>query len=199
MKHYSIILLYPHHNQHTLLFYKVHLNLKSHLADGRQVLTFIRPGTKPGVLLDMVKELPWNHHSAEYLPLSRVAVFSAKDDSLSLNLFVYGEEQSSENFNPAIAGGRILAYAEEVQANKYAQDEGHPKPSPLYEPEVLLKYLEKCSETFLLHSDPRRFLKMLLLYDAVSGTEGTLVGFDVSMVVAEVAVSLCVAFLVYIF
>ena len=57
-----------------------------------QVLTFIRPGTMPGLLLNMIKELPFNQRSAEYLPLSRVQIYSAEDDSMSLNLFVYGEE-----------------------------------------------------------------------------------------------------------
>ena len=57
-----------------------------------QVLTFIRPGTMPGLLLSMIKELPYNQRSEEYMPLSRVQIYSAEDDSMSLNLFVYGEE-----------------------------------------------------------------------------------------------------------
>ena len=57
-----------------------------------QVLTFIRPGTMPGLLLSMIKELPFNQRSEEYMPLSRVQIYSAEDDSMSLNLFVYGEE-----------------------------------------------------------------------------------------------------------
>lgn len=58
----------------------------------KQVLTFIRPGTMPGLLLSMIKELPYNQRSEEYMPLSRVQIYSAEDDSMSLNLFVYGEE-----------------------------------------------------------------------------------------------------------
>ena len=67
---------------------KVYLNLQSHLPDGRQVLTFIRPGTDTGTLLKMIKELPWNQNSEQYLPLTRVQVFSAEDESMSLNMFV---------------------------------------------------------------------------------------------------------------
>ncbi len=65
-----------------------------HLVENRviQVLTFIRPGTMPGLLLSMIKELPYNQRSEEYMPLSRVQIYSAEDDSMSLNLFVYGEE-----------------------------------------------------------------------------------------------------------
>jgi hypothetical protein len=40
----------------------------------------------------MIKDLPYSVRSAAYLPLSRVQIYSAEDDSLSLNLFVYGEE-----------------------------------------------------------------------------------------------------------
>lgn len=40
----------------------------------------------------MIKELPFNQRSEEYMPLSRVQIYSAEDDSMSLNLFVYGEE-----------------------------------------------------------------------------------------------------------
>ena len=46
----------------------------------------------PGLLLQMIKELPFNQRTLEYMPLSRVQIYSAEDDSMSLNLFVYGEE-----------------------------------------------------------------------------------------------------------
>lgn len=46
----------------------------------------------PGLLLNMIKELPFTQRSQDYMPLSRVQVFSAEDDSMSLNVFVYGEE-----------------------------------------------------------------------------------------------------------
>jgi hypothetical protein len=40
----------------------------------------------------MIKELPYNQSSEAYMPLSRVQIYSAEDESMSLNLFVYGEE-----------------------------------------------------------------------------------------------------------
>ena len=46
----------------------------------------------PGLLLSMIKELPFTQRSAEYMPLSRVQIYSAEDDSMSLNMFVYGDE-----------------------------------------------------------------------------------------------------------
>lgn len=60
-------------------FYKiVHMNLKTHLPNGHLVLTYIRPGKDAGRLLNLVKDLPWNFDSEEYLPLSRVQVFTSK-------------------------------------------------------------------------------------------------------------------------
>ena len=54
----------------------LYLNLQSHLADGRQVLTFIRPGTAAGTLLQMVQELPEKYGTDT--PLSRLHVFRPK-------------------------------------------------------------------------------------------------------------------------
>lgn len=94
----------------------MHMNLRTHLPDGRVVLTFIRPGTMPGLLLSMIKELPYNQRSEEYLPLSRVQIYSAEDDSMSLNLFVYGEEaQQLTGEDAAVAGER---YTELLQIGR---------------------------------------------------------------------------------
>lgn len=83
------------------ILYTVHLNLQTPLPDGRQVWTMIRPGTQPGLLLSMVKELP---PSSEENPLSRIHVFSTEDASMSLNMFVFGKEQLAAPENLEMAG-----------------------------------------------------------------------------------------------
>jgi len=104
----------------------VHLNLQAHLPDGRAVLTRIRPGTKPGTLLNMVKELPGTTQEFDdYIPLSRVQVFSTKDDSMSLNIFVFGEERLAPT--DIEEKSQILEYAQEVQFGKFLSDDRHPK------------------------------------------------------------------------
>ena len=67
-----------------------YLNLKSTTSDGTEVITMIRPGIKSGNLLAMVKELPHTIYSDDYKKLTRAQVFSAADDSMSINVFVFG-------------------------------------------------------------------------------------------------------------
>lgn len=161
----------------------MHLNLQSHLPDGRAVLTRVRPGTQPGVLLSMVKELPGTTQKFEdYIPLSRVQVFSTKDNSMSLNIFIFGEEKMAPT-HVEQAGAQILEYANQVQLGQHVADDRHPKPSPLFERERIIDYLHNCSETYinaLTRADPRRFLKQMELFDRVSGTEGMAVIVEVS-------------------
>lgn len=146
----------------------LYLNLQStQLKDGRQVLTFIRPGTQPGTLLQMVQELPQTG-----IPLSRLHVFSTADESMSLNMFIYGNKptkQTKESVQEI--GGAILDYARRVQ-------EGNCSilgPNPLLEQDSLLEHMLKCTETYLHlgNDDPVRFLQHMLLCDQVAGTEGT--------------------------
>lgn len=157
------------------------MNLQSHLPDGRAVLTRIRPGTKPGTLLNMVKELPGTTQEFdEYIPLSRVQVFSTKDDSMSLNIFVFGEERLAPSHIEEKT--KILDYAQEIQEGMYLNDERHPKPNPLFNRVNIINYLHHCSETYveaLSRVDPRRFLQQMLLFDKISGTEGMAVFVEV--------------------
>lgn len=148
----------------------LYLNLQStQLNDGRQVLTFIRPGTQPGTLLQMVQELPQTD-----TPLSRLHVFSTDDETMSLNMFVYGNKalgHTAESVKET--GAHILAYAEHVQAGNCDQLE----PNPLFAPDALFCHMQKCTDTYLHigNEDPVRFLRHVLLSHAVAGTEGTAV------------------------
>lgn len=150
----------------------LYLNLKSHAHDGRVIYTFIRPGTQPGTLLSMVDELPYD----EGLPLSRLHAFSALDDSMSLNMFVYGHKQFNEPKpidSPAIL--EILALAKQVQAGLTDME-----PNPIFEPDALMQYMQKCSDNYLniISRNPIRFLQQRLLFEQVSGTEGSAVNIE---------------------
>mmetsp|Transcript_31975 Transcript_31975/g.72428 ORF Transcript_31975/g.72428 Transcript_31975/m.72428 type:complete len:1082 (-) Transcript_31975:111-3356(-) len=160
----------------------MHMNLKTHLPDGRQVLTFIRPGTMPGLLLSMIKELPFNQRSSEYMPLSRVQIYSAEDDSMSLNMFVYGEEVKSATDNVSLSGKHILEYARQLMEGTLPPVDEFGRPNPqmkeIFQPERLLAHMEKCTESYILRSDPRRFLSQFELFEKVSGSDNISVSIE---------------------
>ncbi len=160
------------------------MNLKSHLPDGRLALTYIRPGKEAGRLLNLVKDLPWNFDSEEYVPLSRVQNFTSEDETMSLSMFIYGENDSytpSTSFDAEAIGGKILDYAEKLQNGYLSHDEDGdiPEPSPFFEEAALIEYLQKCDESYILRSSPRRFLKQRELFERVSGTECMAVSIEV--------------------
>lgn len=154
----------------------LYLNLKSHTPDGRTILTFIRPGTAPGTLYHMVEELPWKFNTEA--PLSRLHVFSTKDNTMSLNMFVYGHRPQPQDNNKDMLqkmAAPILEYAARIQDGTV--NDPFLKPSPLLESASLLEYLTKLRPTYISIgiSHPSRFLMQRMLFDEVSNTEGTAV------------------------
>jgi len=157
----------------------LYMNTKSHLADGRLCLTFLRPGpTKPGGLLQLVEEeLPWDHVAKSSLPLSRVVVYTSKDETMTLHMFVYGDEKILDQPSPSHyinVGSRVLELAERIQKGEFINDPLYPKPAGYFETEPLLEYMKKCSFSYLSHlslSNPRRFLNQRKMFAEVSGTE----------------------------
>lgn len=156
----------------------LYLNLQSHLADGRQVLTFIRPGTEAGTLLQMVQELPEKYSTDT--PLSRLHVFSTADESMSLNMFVYGKPLTTP-LTPDVVrtiGAPILDYARNYCTGPNGNDAIFPRHHHhLFEEEALVQYMSKCTETYIRIGcdEPSRFLKQVALVHAVTGSEGTAV------------------------
>jgi hypothetical protein len=168
----------------------VHLNLQSRLPDGRQVYSFIRPGTEAGLLLSMIKELP--HREEDDVPLSRIHVFSTRDESMSLNMFVYGHDDhmsatSADSKAPSVSepshmeliGADMLSYAQDLQLGRFEGESNHPVANPRYERAPLLEFIHKCNETYVRGAEPRRFLKHMELFECVSGTEGMQVHIEV--------------------
>ena len=173
----------------------LYLNLKGKTHDGRTVYTYIRPTTEPGTLLSMVDELPACKDTEN---LTRLHVFSSKDDKFSLNMFVYGESHTSssssssltknneyplasddENAVATVASephrNKILAFSQEVRNGQHTTS--HPDLDPAhvcFREESLHQYLNKCRDNYLkvISEYPERFLKQRLLFESVSGTEG---------------------------
>jgi len=155
----------------------LYLNLKSKTSDGRTVYTFIRPTTQPGTLLNMVEELP--QCNPDTPSLTRLHVFSAGDDSFSLNMFVMGESKSSpagkDAQEPTPYRDTILQFTSDVRSGKYLSE--YPDLDPgeaCFEESSLQTYLSKCRDNYLkiICEHPERFLRQRLLYESVRGTEG---------------------------
>ena len=123
-------------------------------------------------LLSMVEELPYFD---EAVPLTRLGVFSTADNTMSLNMFVYGNK-ATVSVRPidSEAVQKILKVAADVQEGKYAGAPHHLEPHPQFDKEALLQYLQKCSDNYLniISRRPERFFRQKLMFDAVSGTEG---------------------------
>lgn len=136
----------------------------------------------PGLLLSMIKELPFNQRSSEYMPLSRVQIYSAEDDSMSLNMFVYGEEVKSATDNVSLSGKHILEYARQLMEGTLPPVDEFGRPNPqmkeIFQPERLLAHMEKCTESYILRSDPRRFLSQFELFEKVSGSDNISVSIE---------------------
>jgi hypothetical protein len=133
---------------------ELHLNLQANMPDGRRVITFIRPGTAPGTLLKMIMELPFaDNDGSDYMPLTRLHVFSSEDEQMSLNMFVYGNREGAPSEVTEDLVTPILEYAELVQAGeleaKTTDGLLHPLASPLFEKDNLMEYLRKCSHNYM--------------------------------------------------
>lgn len=160
----------------------LYLNLKSKTRDGRVVYTFVRPTTKPGTLLSMVEELP--EYNPDAPSLTRLHVFSAGDDSFSLNMFVMGESKPQPQAELDAGGNSvattpyreaILRFASEVRNGKFLSQYPDLNPDEIcFEESNLKSYLNKCRDNYLkiICEHPERFLRQRMLFESVSGTEG---------------------------
>lgn len=155
------------------------MNLHSTLPDGGHVLTFIRPGKEPGRILDLVAELPWTHNLTGFPPLSRVQAFTSEDESISLSMFIFGQEHTEDD-NVEDVGSEFLTLAEKIQHGDFIESSRYPRPSSIFERDNLLNYLRNCSSSYLTRSDPRRFLSQRELFNQVSGSEGIAVSIEES-------------------
>ncbi len=152
----------------------VHLNLKTYLKVGRLVLTYIRPGSKPGSLHRLLKDLLWNHNKDGYKPLSRVQIFSTKDESMTMSIFIYGDENVDIVDDPLTSGKHILEYADQIRGDNTSEPYSFlsKEDKALLRHENIVSYLKKCSGHYITKSIPEQFLRQMLLFEKVSGTEG---------------------------
>ena len=86
-------------------------------------------------------------------------------------------------FATLLAGSHILEYAQQLMdetlppTDEYGRP--NPKPNQIFLRERLIQHMEKCSESYIIRSDPRRFLSQFELFERVSGSDNISVTIEV--------------------
>ena len=119
--------------------------------------TSMRPKDGPGVLAQIVSELP---HEP---PLRTAKIHTAKDGSLVLDTFEFGQ---SDPFDPADPGlqdklARIIAWAEENNQSHTAEE--------------IREHFHRCGREYLATVTPLRFCQHFDLFKEVTGSDGSAV------------------------
>lgn len=57
----------------------------------------------------------------------------------------------------------------------------NPKPNKMFSRDRLIQHMEKCSESYMIRSDPRRFLSQFELFERVSGCDNISVSIEVRL------------------
>ncbi|MCH2132922.1 MAG: NAD-glutamate dehydrogenase [Phycisphaerales bacterium] len=129
----------------------IEMTLRS--EDGSQ-WTSMRPLDYPGVLAELVAELPTDQ------PLRTAKIHTAQDGSLVLDTFEFGDSPRCDLEDPAQQEKRteILAYAQQEM--------------PDWTPEQITDFLERCSADYVLTLTPLRMAKHYEMYRKVTGTDG---------------------------
>lgn len=119
--------------------------------------TFVRPLNYPGVLAELVKELPLD------IPLRAAKIHTAKDGQLVIDTFEFGQ---GEPFDPN----------DPDQNLKLEQTMGYAAMNlPQWSAERVRDYFHRCSADYILTLTPLRMCSHWELYNQVTGTDGSAV------------------------
>ncbi len=135
----------------------IELTLRS---DDATEWTFMRPRDYPGVLAEVLADLPWD------VTLQAAKIHTAEDGNLVLDTFIFGEpaqfSKNHEQYESRV--NTTLAYAKE---NKLQWSE-----------EQIRDYFTVCSEDYALTITPLRMAKHWQLVQSLTGTDGTTVALE---------------------
>ncbi len=125
-------------------------------ADGQR-WTFISERDVPGLLARLVTQLPSDQ------PLRAAKVHTARDGTLVLDTFEFGERERFDASDPDLAERRDLFLS-------YARSQGRETSEA-----ALDAHLARCTADYARTVTPFRLFRNLGLFDAVSGTDDTIV------------------------
>src|SRR5262245_22388558 len=119
--------------------------------------TFVRPLNYPGVLAELVKELPQD------VPLRAAKIHTATDGQLVIDTFEFGQGAPFDPHDPD-------------QALKLEQTMGYAAMNlPQWSADGVRDYFLRCSADYVLTVTPLRMCSHWELYQRVTGTDGTAV------------------------
>jgi len=122
--------------------------------------TFVRPLNYPGVLAELVKELP------EDRPLRAAKIHTATDGQLVIDTFEFGQGAPFDPNDPD-------------QALKLEQTMGYAALNlPHWSADKVRDYFQRCTADYVLTVTPLRMASHWELYQQVSGTEGAAVSLE---------------------
>lgn len=124
--------------------------------DGSQ-WTFVRPRDYPGVLAEVVKQLP------DERPLRSAKIHTAADGELVVDVFEFGDRGQFDPSDPA-------------QAEKLEQTIAHAREHvPAWTEPAIREHFTKCTSDYVLTVTPIRATKHYELFRRLTGTDGTAV------------------------
>ncbi len=132
----------------------VELTLKS--EDGSQ-WTMLRPGDHPGVLAEVMQELPWDQ------PLRTAKIHTANDGKLVIDTFEFGDAVAFSIDAPE--------HTQRLNEMIYYAAEHMPQVSE----DQVRQYFKRCSEAYILTVTHYRMAKHWALVDQLSGTDGAVI------------------------
>jgi UTP:GlnB (protein PII) uridylyltransferase len=117
--------------------------------------TFVRPLNYPGVLAELVRELPND------LPLRAAKIHTATDGQLVIDTFEFGKGEPFDPLDPD-------------QALKLEQTMGYAALNlPQWSADGVRDYFMRCSADYVLTVTPLRMCSHWEMYQQISGTDGT--------------------------
>ena len=138
----------------------IDLTLKS--EDGRQ-LTLIKNANYPGVLAELVAQLPMDRS------LRAAKIHSSFDGKLVLDTFVFGDPEPFDSRDPRQS-------AKLTDTIRYAKERGLD-----WTPDQISSFFAGCSAEYVLTCTPLRVAAHWKLFSRVSGTDGTIVELEAEL------------------
>lgn len=89
---------------------------------------------------------------------------------MTMSIFIYGDEDLDIVKDPNASGQHIFEYAEQMLRGEQEIPLTE-KEMNLLQYENLSSYLKRCSTHYIMKSIPQHFLRQMLLFHKVSGTE----------------------------